>query len=373
MIASLGSVPLTLEKELARSDAHRNRNEARVKKFLDARQRLIGVDKQALEDQIREKEAARQREREGAMLEFQRQERIRVLVEAQEAEERAARKAETDGVKSEWQAQTRSNQSRRAAEKEFYSAPIPVDACGPSSLQKFKGEDAQRAERVRAQRAQMKAWSEQQAAEAARAAAGRAGADAAYHEYLTQITDARQRMEEDEAAARAALRAETRAFNEALAREGAVRAAAWSALQARENAAELAHRDEELREGRGHVAGAQGHGHVRVDAFRGLSDQQREAVLRDNERLRAEAAGRAAAAAQQEAAWAAHDERVRETVDRVEAERAAEARAVTAHWRADIEQQQAVRAHKALQERIDRFGGIDPSSGFCGGFGKSCR
>lgn len=124
---------------------------------------------------------------------------------------------------------------------------------------------------------------------------------------ISQVEDARERAEADDVAARRALAVETRAANEALAAAAAARRAAWCATEASQDAAELAHRDAGLREGRGHVAAAAvgggggsggGGGHVRVDAFRGLSDGARRALLADNERLRAEAAARKATEAQ---------------------------------------------------------------------------
>ena len=73
---------------------------------------------------------------------------------------------------------------------------------------------------------------------------------------VPQVTDARGRLEEEEQHARATLRAEARAENAAFAEEKALRAALWAEQTARADAAELAHRDNALREMRGHVPGS---------------------------------------------------------------------------------------------------------------------
>jgi hypothetical protein len=50
----------------------------------------------------------------------------------------------------------------------------------------------------------------------------------------------------------------------------------------------------------------------------------------------------------QEAAWALQDERVRRAVDRQEAERTAQSKAVSAQWHDDIAKQRAYKAHQVL-------------------------
>jgi hypothetical protein len=51
----------------------------------------------------------------------------------------------------------------------------------------------------------------------------------------------------------------------------------------------------------------------------------------------------------QEAAWALQDERVRRAVDRQEAERTAQSKAVSAQWHDDIAKQRAYKAQQVLR------------------------
>ena len=103
-----------------------------------------------------------------------------------------------------------------------------------------------------------------------------------------------QAEEED---ARAELRAATRDENLTLAEEKAAREAAWRAMQAEADAKELAARETALRENMGHQFDP-ATGRIQKDRFRGLSAEQRMEILKENERLCADHAARAAADAQ---------------------------------------------------------------------------
>ena len=195
MIANMGANPMALEREQARIEGYRARNTVRVDRFLNARCRLIGVDKQALDAQVAEHAAQKQAERDAAAAELAQQQQIQALMEARDAEQREIRAAETERVRADREQQTLDRARRLAAERAAAQAPLLVDACGPSAVQTFRGEDAVRPQRVQAQKDQMRAWSQSQATEKRERAQAEAEQAARYHEYLMAITEARGQME----------------------------------------------------------------------------------------------------------------------------------------------------------------------------------
>jgi RIB43A len=267
MIASIGANPMTLERERSRVEGLRARNEERTGRYLNARLRLIGVDKQGLDAQVAEREAAKQRERDAAAAEFAREQHIQALMEQRDAEERELRRIEIERVRAERDAQRLEKHQRTAAERESFLAPLVPAACGPSALQTFSGEDAARKAREAAQKDQMRAWTAQQAADKRAREEAEAEAAARYHDYLMAVTAARGVQQEQEDAARADLRARTRDCNLELAEEKAAREEAWRQLQAEADARELAAREAALLETMGHQYDAEGHVQVCVLCF----------------------------------------------------------------------------------------------------------
>lgn len=363
--------PQSLEKENAKIAAMRARNEARVGRFLNARQRTMGLDLDVIEAQQEERRQMQERERQAAAAEFAQQERIRMLLEERDAEERALRKDETRRRMAEWKQQVEDGSRKREAERRVTQAPIILEESGPSAVQVFRGEDPNREQRVAMQKAQMKQWVSDRNTEKERKEQAERDAAAQYHDYLMQVTDCRQMMEEEELAARKQLREETRDFNQRQAEERALREAMWRESQRNEDNNEIKHREEDLTEVFGHHFSDAGR--IQRDRFKGMTHDERMQVLVDNERIHAEKLKAEEQEEQQKAAWALQEERVRRAVDRHEAERNAQAKMVKQQWQKDISHQQSVAAQKAIAMKAGRFGGIDSTTGVYAGFGRSAR
>lgn len=137
-----------------RVQALAERNEQRKARFLDARNRMIGIDKDALNQQVEEKrrkqiliQEEKQREAEwNSILIFQ------LTDAAHKAQEIHERKA--DEVKATLLQQL-SVEKNNAIQR---GDPINVNLCGPSSLQRFTGEDEELAQRKKSQQDQVKNW-----------------------------------------------------------------------------------------------------------------------------------------------------------------------------------------------------------------------
>jgi hypothetical protein len=198
-----------MDREQQKLVAMRERAEARRDRFLNARQRTIGVDVGALNQQMAEKEARDEDESAASESRYMRERYIATLIEQREAEEREMKRRELRDLKSTWDEQAARPKNQVAKR----GTPIDPRACGPAALQGFRGEDEASFDRARLQKEQMRSWSTQQTAENAARKEEATEAEARYAAYVKMLTERRGVMEQEEAMAAKEWRLRTAAEN----------------------------------------------------------------------------------------------------------------------------------------------------------------
>jgi len=162
---------LTEEEKLARDCMRRRQSDLeRRARIFDAKRRMIGVDKEALDAQVAEKQAAQSRDKglgkKGDLDMVQIDKQLKLI----EIEKQRQRREHEIACK-EFSLQQLSFEQRREhdlndplAKRKGIPARLGDDdpRCGASSMQKFSGEDLMKDERMRQQRAAMVNFIEQQ-------------------------------------------------------------------------------------------------------------------------------------------------------------------------------------------------------------------
>lgn len=201
---------LTDEEKLARDCMRRRQSDLeRRARIFDAKRRTIGVDKEALDAQVAEKEALKKK----AQGTGNTADRDMLMIDKQlkliEVEKQKKRREQEMSCK-EFSKQHLNFQSRREFDLNdplYKRKGVPARVgdddprCGASSLQKFSGEDLMKAERVRQQRAEMVNFIEQQKYEKAmlNRMGDEAGRDRRHAQQVAEITAMRNEIEGNEA------------------------------------------------------------------------------------------------------------------------------------------------------------------------------
>jgi len=269
-----------LDKEASKIEAKRRANEERTKRFLNARQRTLGVDVQGLDAQIAEKRRNQQNNDDNDRLERVRAKEIDRILEAASVEETNMRKFQMAELRKDW-----ADKSAKATEKKAIIDPdYQPESFGPSSFQVFDGEDTMAEERERLKRDQVRRWAQEQAAEHAVKKQRERDEDLYNAEMIRQIDDIRGQAADQEKNMHSMLQREVAASNKELA-----------ALQANRKMMEKM-RSTCDENGKQLVTSiplsistpsldADGKV-VRKDAFRGYSQAQCRKLLQENEMLR---------------------------------------------------------------------------------------
>eukprot|EP00879_Flechtneria_rotunda_P003701 GHRR01003939.1.p1 GENE.GHRR01003939.1~~GHRR01003939.1.p1 ORF type:complete len:208 (+),score=87.68 GHRR01003939.1:149-772(+) len=198
---------------MGRFTAGNSADPERLERILNAKQRLIGVDTNALDAQVAEKQRTKEAEKAAELLYAD--------LTASHAGQLTLGQLDADAARKEWdkELQTfRSTQQGKAITHEWdlnrpdaKSRDSPArlgdndPRCGPASLQQFAGEDLQIGERVTAQMKQCKAWWDEQSAIKARQAQQQREQQGAYGEHIKNLDTLQSSMIGQEAAARAEL------------------------------------------------------------------------------------------------------------------------------------------------------------------------
>ena len=144
---------VALAKEDARIRGRRERDEVRRDRFLNARTRIMGVDAQALDQQVADMRKGRTDAKESDRIENLRMIQIQNLLEQANQEEKYMRKQQTEELKHSWMSEIA---AKKANQPEPYV--LNLDECGASSAQNFGGDEAKRDEKARIQKEQMRTW-----------------------------------------------------------------------------------------------------------------------------------------------------------------------------------------------------------------------
>jgi hypothetical protein len=183
-----------LEKQEVRAVAMRQRFQERTQRFLNAKQRTIGIDKEFLDQQVNEKNMVYEEERNKSILEgkfkmhhpkivWRKTQQIAHSLKScsrslpptyhlfsaehiqQVCEYMEQKELEKQKIQFELQQEINETLAHQASQPKNNALgkgePLDLDKCGPSSLQRFGGEDNMFSERKKMQQQQLRHWCSQ--------------------------------------------------------------------------------------------------------------------------------------------------------------------------------------------------------------------
>jgi len=205
-------------------DRRRRLEEERKARIFNAKQRTIGIDKEALERQIAERQAATELEQRRDAAFADRMLVTEQRVQLMERDVQRARKDATMSVQAyreqmqqkhmrkEWDlndpTQLRKDRATREGDTDPYT--------GPASIQKFSGEDLEYGNRVRRQQQQQAQWVVEQMAEKQAQIDNEQEMDRLFAERQAEVDERRAAMEENEMTSRVVMNNAVRDYNIAL-------------------------------------------------------------------------------------------------------------------------------------------------------------
>ncbi|XP_068083123.1 RIB43A-like with coiled-coils protein 2 [Anabrus simplex] len=234
-------------KEAAKIERRRKFEEERRGRIFNARNRLIGIDKEALEKQIKEKQLRDQEERKiNEAYEIQRikEAELASIIERRIEEERRKINEEINRFRATYQ-KPETRREFDLYDPDALKKAIPCRVhdddprCGISSAQKFEGEDLAGKERAKYQIEQNRAWLEQQIAERRAADEERKAAQIAYDEAVLAMDKRACELDRMEQECRRRLKEAHQQFNKVLAEEQAHERRLEAVRELEDNQAEI--------------------------------------------------------------------------------------------------------------------------------------
>lgn len=342
------------EMKLAKKRAD---NAERNRRFLNARQRVIGVDVQSLDQQVYEKQMQKEGEKDLKTLERMKAKELNRIMEEAAEEERRLKEFTNDQLKRDWQAKIIEKKVPEVVRGNEYDV---------SSFQTFSGEDKNRSDRIIQQQRQMRNWVQEQVAEKAIQKYTEHEERMQYAELLKTIDRVREESEAEEKAMASMAKRIQVIENEKVINEKRDRIAKEKAEHANDTIGLVMDLSEDQ------AVAMDEHGRItNKAAFRGFTEGQRTKLLMENEALRQMNLQRQQADAQFNLDWATqqfHSSRAMEEAH--QEEKYLRHMENEKHLKIIAGQQSAERERK-MQHKADRFGSIGP--GFFSDFGKSCR
>ena len=329
----------------------------------------MGIDKEGLDQQIREKKdrvlAEKRADQDQAAYD---QQVFRILTANEEAR-RAEKMESMKQLQSDLVAHSRL--PKNTCDK--MGDTVDAEACGFSAAQYFSGEDKNGEERRRLQQAQMRQWTTQQVAEKA-ARTAEEGEDAArYDQYLNAVDGMRGEMEKAESDRARDDRMTVRQLNEMRAAEKADLGRAEKERNEFMNDREFEHvkNDPFINEETDVAKSAVADYRVRPDHFKGFSKAQTDYIYKKNGKLVQDNLDTRAGEAAEAAGWAAHTDQVVRMMEAAEQADKDSAKELEMERDTEIQRQREEGRERKEESRRDRFGAV--GGGFFDGFGRSCR
>jgi hypothetical protein len=351
---------------LAREDAkiHRKRElyEQRRVRVLNAKVRLIGLDVQALNGQVEEKQRQREIEKEeDRFARIQAIEIERLLAAAQE-EERQMKDFQMNQIKQSWEDSKRFRQDLANEDK---GKDFDVDNAGPSSALRFFGEDSNRTERLRLQKNQMQQWIREQMAEKAHLRHLMKQEEMSYAEMMRAIDEIRDATEREERDMRNYIQESVKQNNFQLAAQQRERNRHRNGINP-DGKTSLDLFDEN----KATAMNAAGR-IIRPDMFKGFTEEQRKRLLLDNQQLIQERNAQLMAEKQAE-----YDDMIQQllalrAMEQAEFEEKSMRNAAHQEHLDYLKYQMDQQARDRYEWDKTKFGEV--RGGFFDGFGKSCR
>jgi len=290
-------------------------------RIFNAKQRTIGLDVQALEQQKLERQAATELERRRDQAFADRLLVTEQRVQLMERDVQRSRKETTISVQ-EYRNQMQAKHMRKEWDlndpdtlRKDRPARVTDDdpSLGPASLQKFSGEDLDYGNRVRKQQQQQAMWVYDQMSEKQAQIEDEREMERVYTERQAELDERRAMMEAEEMNSRTTINHAVRDFNQALADEKREKEATQRMMTYEDNEEEIRNQltSDLLTENRAatqsHLAP---HRYIKY-AFKGFSEEQQAAIREEQARQAAEKAERAAQERQEEQNWDLVQEAVR--------------------------------------------------------------
>ncbi|GLI69089.1 hypothetical protein VaNZ11_013634 [Volvox africanus] len=266
-----------------------NEDPERLKRVLDAKWRTIGVDKEALDQQSQEKRDREQaeKERDEAFARLTQYFNDQLTLMQQEADQvRKAYNKDTEAFRQQQQLQhTRREWDLNRPDAKQLDMPARVgdgdQRLGPSSMQKFDGEDLTVGDRKTAQIDQCVEWWAEQTAikEALRAAEKEA--ETAHAELVKYQDMLQQAAKQEEDAVRRDLARATADYNKRLAEEKKLREIAAKQAELAANMAEMEATitSSLMTEDPNMAASSMSPFRVRKDHYKGMTETEKKAIL----------------------------------------------------------------------------------------------
>jgi len=336
-----------------RVQALAERNEKRKARFLDARHRTIGIDKDSLDQQVEEKrrqhiliQEEKQREAEwNSLLILQLTDAER---KAQEIQERKSN--EVKATLLQQQSEEKNNAIKRGG-------PIDVNLCGPSSLQRFSGEDEELAQRKKNQQEQVKNWYAWQIYERDAVKKSEEEQNQHYFDSVLRQDEVQEHIKQQISNARVKKAKDIQQENLMMAQR--------AKQQKLDNTPDTRLLLESPIDRRGYSD------RVTTEEFRGFGVDQIRSIYKDNITIMEEKLTRKRREEEEEKKRVAKEEHVRKEMEQIaelhDQRRLTNNRALAEAW----EQQRNELRVKQRQMKEDRFGKI--THGFFQRFGTSCR
>lgn len=299
-------------KESAAIQGRRNKEAARKSRIFDAKQRTIGVDLDAINEQVQERRNREDNEKRthdayAAMM-------IRNDTTAQLMDARNERMQDQihRGI-----VDFRSREQNREHRREFdlndpnalkKACPLGQNDHGISSLQSFVGEDIYNSDRTKHQKEQIREWSLQLQSERQAAEEDAATQDRIYDLKRIQLDNKAQQLELTEANERADEVSAIKEFNQRLAEERRLEEEALKNQELANNCQEIRNQilGDTLTENPDVARSAFGAHRVIPDRWKGMSDGELQAIRAVQEQQRAENIAKAEAAQERENEWSLH-------------------------------------------------------------------
>jgi len=295
-----------LERERREIERRRKRFDDRKKVILDAKKRIIGVDKAALESQIKEKEDKKKLEAQDKQLyDTMRGSHAKLLSEVERERQRARAAKEEELAFYRKQQEQMAKRKKHEDRVEALAPPVK----GNTVFVDFQGEDLDKAQREVEQKRQQQQWLTQQLTALNEKSQRLRKDDLDYAEQERQINEMKKQLEEEAHAARKTLQKQTQQYNAVqLAQKkrlSEIERETTHKLNQQEIASQLG--SELLNEKAAEDA-------LRVN-FKGFSAAQRQQILAEQQRQAAELADKRAREVAAEADYARmQDDMMREMV-----------------------------------------------------------
>ncbi|KAL7552559.1 hypothetical protein ACHAWF_015795 [Thalassiosira exigua] len=359
----------TLDQERSRLEALRQREQDRARRFMNAKNRSIGIDKSYLDKQLGEKRQHELAQREEKLAEAQNLKNLVQCLDASEAAAQEARKKSLLEVKRSLDEQTKQPKNNALGK----DGPLDLSNCGPSSLQCFSGEDHAYETRKKAQQEQVKMWCAEYMIEKKRSHDAERKEEQDYANYVLEQDRIRSQLEE-EAKRKKDEDARLRQLeNLEYARQARIRKE--QGLEADNEAQRLQTHYLQtcplLTEDTKLATNVNGEHRFRPDHFKGFQKDQIEQLYRENDAVVKEKREMCGHEAELEASWARYHAQMVASMGDAEEARQKRIAEENDRLRKSLQQQKAELDDRKAEMEKERLAAI--GSEFFGCFGQSCR